>query len=202
VTAGIAAGRRTAGCSAGDPAALAAGDERALLLRRFAVIDIDGNGVWQRADYEQLTRRLCDTFGHSADSGPARGVASGQRALFDALLAHMDANGDQQISPDEFTGSLGRAIGDWHGFDAAVRVAARTLIQVADDDGNGVLDNGEYIRLAGVYGASPEEAAQAFTQLDLDRNGVLDSAEIATAISQFFASPDTTVPGNLAFGHL
>jgi len=195
VTAGIAKSRQPAGTAP-------AGDERALLLRRFAVIDIDGNGIWQRADYEQLTRRLCDTFGHGVDSAAARGVASGQRALFDALLAHMDADGDQQITPDEFTGSIGRAIDDRPGFDAAVRAAARTLIQAADEDGNGVLDPGEYTRLASVYGASAGEAARAFAQLDLDRNGVLDTAELATAISQFFASPDTAAPGNLVFGRL
>jgi tellurite resistance protein TerC len=207
VTAGIAKSRQPAVRPAADPVALPAGtaqagDERPLLLRRFAVIDIDGNGVWQRADYEQLTRRLCDTFGHSAGSAAARGIAAGQRALFDALLAHMDADGDQQITPDEFTGSMGRAISDRPRFDAAVRAAARTLIQAADEDGNGVLDSGEYTRLAGAYGASAGEAARAFAQLDLDRNGVLDTAELATAISQFFASPDTTAPGNLAFGRL
>ena len=185
------------------PAGLApAGGERDVLLRRFAVFDIDGNGVWQRADYEQLTRRLCDTFGHSTGSAAARAVAAGQRALFDALLTHMDADGDQQITPDEFTASLGRAIDDRPGFDAAVRAAARTLIQAADEDGNGVLDTGEYTRLAGVYGASAGEAARAFAQLDLDRNGFLDTAELAAAMSQFFASPDTAAPGNLAFGRL
>ncbi len=209
VTAGAVSGRRTAGHRAGNapgaapPAGLApAGGERDVLLQRFAVFDIDGNGVWQRADYERLTRRLCYTFGHSHGSESAQAVAAGQRALFDALLAHMDADGDQQITPDEFTASLERGIDDQPGFDAAVRVAARTLIQVADEDGNGVLDSGEYTRLAGAYGASPGEAARAFAQLDLDRNGFLDTAELAAAISQFFASPDTAAPGNLAFGCL
>jgi Ca2+-binding EF-hand superfamily protein len=65
-----------------------------------------------------------------------------------------------------------------------------------------VLDTGEYTRLAGVYGASPEEAARAFAQLDLDGNGVLDTAELTAAISQFFTSPDATAPGNLTFGRL
>ena len=83
-----------------------------------------------------------------------------------------------------------------------LRAAARALIQAADEDGNGVLDTGEYTRLASVYGASAEEAGRAFTQLDLDRNGVLDTAELAAAISQFFADPDTAAAGNLAFGHL
>ena len=49
----------------------------------------------------------------------------GQRALFDALLAHMDADGDQEITRDEFIAALGRAVEDRPGFDAAVRTAAR-----------------------------------------------------------------------------
>src|ERR1700730_10393120 len=58
--------------------------ERAMLERRFAVVDTDGNGVWQRDDYRLLTRRLCETFGHTADSAAGRAVASAQSALFDA----------------------------------------------------------------------------------------------------------------------
>jgi tellurite resistance protein TerC len=204
-TASAVAGRRP---PAGDPAGRADGERpdrvrpENVLMRRFAIIDLDGNGVWQRADYEQLTRRLCRAFGHPADSAPARALAAGQRALFDALLAHMDANGDQQITPEEFTGSIGRTRADESGFDAAVEAAADGLIQVADQDGNAVLDVGEYVRLAGQYGADPGAAARAFAQLDLDRNGVIDTAELSAAIRQFFTSPDPAVPGNLAFGRL
>ena len=180
---------------------LAAG-ERAMLARRFAVLDIDGNGVWQRADYQRLTRRLCETFGHPADSAAGQAVAMGQRALFDALLSHMDADGDQEITRDEFIAALGRAIEDRPGFDAAVRTAADALVQAADQDGNGALDAGEYARLAAAYGARADEAAQAFGRLDRDRNGMVDIAELALAISQFFTSRDAGAYGNLAFGHL
>jgi Ca2+-binding EF-hand superfamily protein len=176
--------------------------ERTVLERRFAVIDTDGNGVWQRNDYEQLTQRLCDAFGHAASSAPGQAVASGQRALFDALLLHMDVNADQEITVDEFAAAVGRTIKDRPGFDTAVRTAAHTLVQMADRDGNGVLDAAEYAELAAVYGASADEAARAFCRLDLDHNGVLDSAEFTLAISQFFASPDADAHGNLAFGHL
>jgi len=71
-------------------------DEETMLARRFAVIDIDGNGVWQREDYQQLTRRLCEAFGHAVDSAAGQAVATGQRTLFEALLSHMDADGDQE----------------------------------------------------------------------------------------------------------
>ena len=163
-------------------------DRRTTEERRFAIVDTDGNGVWQRNDYEQLTRRLCETFGHATDSAPGRAVADGQRALFDAMLAHMDASGDQEISRDEFATGLRRAIEDRAGFHTAVRAAAAALIQVADRDGNGVLDPAEYRRLAAVYGARAEEAERTFGRLDLDRNGVLDTAELSLGIGQFFAA--------------
>ena len=114
----------------------------------------------------------------------------------------MDADGDQGITQDEFAAALGRAMKDRRSFDAAVRTAAGTLLQVADQDGNGALDVGEYARLAAVYGARADEAARAFHRLDQDNNQVLDTAELTMAISQFFTSRDPGAPGNLAFGHL
>jgi tellurite resistance protein TerC len=176
---------------------------RAMLERRFTVIDTDGNGVWQRADYQLLTRRLCETFGHAADSAAGHALASAQRALFDTMLSHMDANRDDMISREEFVAGVSRGRpADRPGFEAAVSAAAQTLIQVADTDGNGVLDPGEYTRLAAVYGARADEAERAFGRLDQDRNGVLDAAELTMAISQFFASRDPRARGSVAFGRL
>jgi tellurite resistance protein TerC len=180
-------------------AGLVAG-RRSPLARRFAVMDIDRNGVWQHQDYRELTQRLCAAFGHAVDSPPARAVASGQRALFDALLAHMDANGDQQITLDEFATAVGRPVQDRAGFNAAVGAAANTLIAAADRDRDGTLNPAEYAELVAAYGTSTSQAARAFRRLDLDRNGVLDGTEYALAITQFFTSSDPRVPGNLAFG--
>jgi len=97
---------------------------------------------------------------------------------------------------------VGLDIADRPGFDAAVGSTARTLLQVADTDGNGVLDPGEYTRLAAAYGARADQARRAFSRLDQDRNGVLDAAELTAAISQFFASRDPRARGNVAFGYL
>ena len=156
--------------------------------RRFAIVDTDGNGVWQREDCEELTRKLCETFGYAPGSALGRAVANGQRALFDVMLAHMDANGDQEISRDEFAAGLSRPVQDRPGFHTAVRAAAVALIQVADRDGNGVLDPEEYRQLAAVYGTGADEAERAFSRLDLDRNGFVDTAELSLGIGQFFAA--------------
>ena len=190
VLAGMAASRRR------RPAAA-----RSVLARRFAVIDANGNGVLDAGDYQLAARRLCEAFGYAADSPAARSAATALRALFDRMLAHMDADGDHVISPDEFVTAAGREIEDRAGFDAAAGATARTLIQVADTDGNGVLDAGEYTRLAAVYGVDADQAARAFGRLDLDRNGVLDTAELSQAISQFFVPEDPGIRGTAAFGH-
>jgi tellurite resistance protein TerC len=176
--------------------------ERTMLERRFAVVDTDGNGVWQRDDARLLTQRLCQTFGYAADSAAGRALAASQGALFDTMLSHLDANDDQEISREEFVAGVGPDLADRPGFDAAVGATVRSLIQVADADGNGVLDTAEYTRLAAVYGARADQAEQAFGRLDQDRNGVLDATELTLAISQFFASRDPGGYGNLAFGHL
>lgn len=198
----------TAGLLGGKPAtaseqapALAAG-ERAQLSRRFAVLDVDHNGTWRRQDYEQQAQRVCNAFGHPPGSPARRNVTNAQRGLFSALLAHMDSDGDQEITPGEFAASLGRSIDDQPGFEAAISATASALLQAADTDGNGVLDGGEYARLTAAYGASVQQASHAFHQLDLDHNGVLDVAELTQAIRQFFTSPDPHTPGNLTFGHL
>jgi tellurite resistance protein TerC len=199
VAAGLLASRLA---TAGEPAPGPATAQNAQLDRRFAVLDIDHNGTWQQQDYEQQAQRVCNAFGHPPGSRARKNVTDAQRGLFSALLAHMDANGDQKITPAEFAASVGRNIADQPGFDAAISATASALLQAADVDGNGVLDPGEYTRLTAAYGASTQQASQAFRQLDLDHNGVLDVTELTQAIRQFFTSPDPHTPGNLAFGHL
>ena len=73
--------------------------ERTMLERRFAVVDTDRNGVWQRGDGQLLAQRLGQTFGYAADSAAWRAVATAQGALFDTMLSHLDANHDQRDQP-------------------------------------------------------------------------------------------------------
>ena len=173
-----------------------------MLERRFAVVDTDGNGVWQWDDCRLLIQRLCQTFGQPADSAAGRAVAAALGTLFDTMLSHLDANRDGVISREEFVAGVGPDLTGQPEFDAAVGATARALLGVADADGNGVLDPGEYTRLAEVYGARADQAERAFGRLDQDRNGVLDVTELTLAISQFFASRDPGGYGNVAFGHV
>ena len=129
-------------------------------------------------------------------------MATALGTLFDTMLSQLDANRDGVISREEFVAGVGPGLAGRPEFDAAIGATARALLGVADADGNGVLDPGEYTRLAAVYGARADQAERAFGRLDQDRNGVLDATELTLAISQFFASRDPGGYGNVAFGHV
>ena len=176
--------------------------QRAAFERRFAVIDTDGNGVWQRNDCEQLTRRLCASSATPSIPAQDRPSPPGRTRCSTRCCGTWTPTATGRSPRRSSPPAFGRRIEDRPGFDTAVRAAAQALVQVADRDGNGVLDAAEYAELTAVYGASTDEAAQAFRRLDLDRNGVLDNVEFTTAISQFFASPDADAAGSLAFGRL
>ena len=76
---------------------------RSVLVRRFAAIDANGNGVLDAGDYQLAARRLCEAFGYTADSAPARAVATALSALFDRMLAHMDARRRPRDHPGRIT---------------------------------------------------------------------------------------------------
>ena len=59
--------------------------------------------------------------GLAAESAAGRALATAQGALFDMMLAHMDANGDRVISRDEFVAAVGPGVGYRPGFDTAGR---------------------------------------------------------------------------------
>ena len=98
---------------------------RTMLERRFAVVDTDGNGVWQRDDYRLLIQRLCQTFGYAADSAAGRAVTTALGTLFDTMLSHLDANRDGVISREEFVAGVGPDLAGRPEFDAAVGATAR-----------------------------------------------------------------------------
>ncbi len=131
----------------------------------FSNVDSDSNGVLSKAELEANARK---------DS-----VARVRR-----MLAKLDANGDDQISPDEVRGRLGahfaQADTDGDGLlskaeleanaskDSVARV--RRMLAKLDTDGNGVLSRDE------LQGGTPQDTIRRF---DEDGNGAISAEEFA-----------------------
>ncbi|GHJ43046.1 calcium-binding protein [Catellatospora sp. TT07R-123] len=130
-------------------------------------------------------------------------VREGYLALWRALVAKMDADGDGRISEEEFLTSVGRSIVVRpDGFDNHLRPLAEALMGLTDTDGDEQVSPNEFTALFGALGAAGGDAAHAFSVLDRDGNGHLSTEEIIDAIREYYTSPDPDAPGNLLFGDL
>jgi Ca2+-binding EF-hand superfamily protein len=177
--------------------------QRRKLERRFEILDRDGDGKLEQADYEQVTSRMAAAFGHDPDGPPAVALRDTYLALWAALLRKMDSDGDGQISRDEFITSVARSIvAREDGFSRHIEPIAHAVLTMADTNGSGELDADEFSRMWVAIGVPADDTARAFQQLDRDQSGRLSLDEITAAIHEYYTSVDPNAPGNALFGPL
>ena len=166
---------------------------------RFSMLDATGDGYVTRDDYEAFALRLVQAFGEPPGSGAAVAVREGYRQLWAALSARAETDRDGRISEAEFLAWVG-SVADDDGFDAEIAPLAQAVVALADDDGSGVLAEGELRRLLTACGLSGEQAERVFADLDTDASGSVDVAELVAAIRAFCVEPSAGQPGAWLFG--
>lgn len=165
----------------------------------FSLMDITGDGYLTVDDFDAFALRLAQAYGEPPGSPRALAVRAGYRALWRSMAERADANRDGRITEAEF-----RAWLDMHwdndAFDADIAPLAHAVLELADADGNGVLDREELVRLLVGCEYTPLEAAVIFDRLDLDDSGTITTDELVTAIREFCLNPTADQPGAWLFG--
>lgn len=174
-------------------------DESPTARSGFDLLDVTADGYLAADDYEVFGLRLVQAFGEAPGSPRALAVRAGYRALWHSMAAMADTDRDHRISPEEFHTWIENHW-DNETFDREIAPLAQSVIDLADADGNGVLDRDELTRLLLGCDRSPAEAAAIFTRLDLDGSGAIDTAELITAIREFCLHPTADSPGAWLFG--
>ncbi|MEU8763535.1 EF-hand domain-containing protein [Streptomyces sp. NPDC048659] len=147
--------------------------------RIFAMLDADGDGVITHDEYLARVDRAATACGRDARD-PLVAVA---RAAHEEVFRQMDGDGDGGVTFAEYR--------DWAGHDAfedSCRPALGSLFDLADLDGDGRLDAGEFTRLRAATGNSADGAAAAFAVLDSDGDGAVDRADYLAAIHDFLTT--------------
>ncbi|WP_378309988.1 EF-hand domain-containing protein [Amycolatopsis silviterrae] len=177
-----------------------AGAHARKLIRRFELMDANGNGYLEREDYALLSRRLIEEFAGSAGPAKANAVLDTYLRYWDEFIGHMDRDGDGRVTKGEFVQAISAKTIDAAGFDRVAEPHFRAVCELADTDGDGSVNRAEFIRVMSVYGVGAQDAEAVFARLDSDADGALTVGELTAAGRDFYLSDDDGSNGSGLFG--
>jgi Ca2+-binding EF-hand superfamily protein len=176
--------------------------QRTKLARMFALLDLNGDGFVEQADY----RRRVEAF--AALRGWTSGAPERERNLahaldeWESLRESADEDGDGRVSQAEFLRYGATFLDDRDAVRSYARGDVQLLFDAMDRDGDGRITVDEYREYLQVCGADAAAADGFFRYADVDGDGRMTRAEIAHAFEEFFLSTDPSAAGNLLFGPL
>ncbi|WP_282204100.1 oxygenase MpaB family protein [Kitasatospora fiedleri] len=176
-------------------------DNRPVRMAAFyrQVMDQTGDGRLTSADFQAMAHNICwplelDQTGESA-------VYAAFDTWWHHLLATMDADGNGEISCEEFvTAMLAGIDRDPDYLDQGLHVAVRAMFRAADLDHSGLLDAEEYRTLFGGSRVHPAELTHGFRQLDTDGDGQITEEEFVRGFTEFFTARTESTAGTQLLG--
>lgn len=165
----------------------------------FDWFDQNGDGKLSQDDLQAMAELFAGVATED-DRANATAMRKAIETWWQLLLEHGDADGDGEISRQEFIAVMEANVTSPQNFEAAVLALADALMNAVDTDGDGVVNLDEYVRMYISIGVAPQHAGVAFKKLDRDGDGVISHEEFSTAISEFYLSADIDAPGNWLIG--
>jgi Ca2+-binding EF-hand superfamily protein len=167
----------------------------------FAVFDADGDGIIVGSDFVKMAGLVCDLIGVTDDAKRAA-FKDGYLAWWEQLRADADQDGDGRINMAEFAVAVASGGGDplayYH---QAAGPVLKMMTEAMDRDGDGFIEQQDYLRLSDLPGMAPQAYLAAFGRLDSDGDGRLTPAQFQEAIAHLFLSQDPADPGTAMLGH-
>lgn len=168
----------------------------------FDLLDADGDGYLTEEDHALMGRRVAERFGCAADSPEARRIVEAYLSIWSDVHLGNDIDGDGKVTRDEFISGTMALRSDPRTADAALGGLAEHFMAIADQNGDGVIDEREYTAfLDGTAPGLPTgRAAEAFQHLDADGDGQLTHVELKRALIEYYTSEEPAAVGNWLWG--
>ncbi|MEU8134032.1 EF-hand domain-containing protein [Streptodolium elevatio] len=167
---------------------------------RFDSIDVDGDGVVTKADFERAGERVVEGLGLTRESAQGRAVLDGAGTFWAALADAADVDRDGKITRDEFVIACTETmLATPAGFGITARPFAESVAKAADPDGDGLLTADEYKRMLTAMGVKREALADAAAHR-ANEDGSISVAAAIDAAQDFYTSDRPYHPATYSFG--
>ncbi|EME99433.1 EF-hand domain-containing protein [Streptomyces mobaraensis NBRC 13819 = DSM 40847] len=167
---------------------------------RFRQLDVDGDGFVSQDDVRGRARQLADALGVPPHDPLTRAAEDAADVYWKGVVSHTPDGGARRVDLPAFVAALEAAREDGT-LRSMVKPTVRAHLAVADQDGDGVVDAGEFAAAQQALGIPEDRARDAFTALDVDGDGRLTLAEWENAVWDFYTGTDPDGPGGRVLGH-
>ncbi|MFJ2862917.1 oxygenase MpaB family protein [Kitasatospora sp. NPDC087314] len=176
-------------------------DTREPRLDRFfrEVLDQTGDGFITVHDLRAMAHNVCWQL--DLDEAAEARVYEAFDGWWEQLRVAMDANGDGQVSREEFVAAtVAGCDRDPAYLEQGLLPALRAVFTAADTDGSGFLEADEYRAVFGGPRVHPAELSHGFRQLDVDGDGRITLEEFLHGFTEFFTARAESTPGSQLLG--
>ncbi|MFJ8659082.1 EF-hand domain-containing protein [Streptomyces sp. NPDC093795] len=156
------------------------------LSKRFDKWDVNGDGVLEPSDFVTEAANIARAFGEKPESAKGIQLRDGFIAMFQNLAKRAGVAPQGQIDRAQFLQAAGEVVqGGAASFNPVLGPVTKGIVALADKNGDGVIDEGEFATWLQALGLSKDEARDAFRQIDTDGSGTLSEDELLTAVRRF-----------------
>lgn len=160
----------------------------------FGAMDVNADGLLERADFAALTVRWTENRGLDPASTEAARLSAIMMGWWETLLDASDA--EATVTLEEVLTVVDRLAADT----TAVAATARAMFEAIDADGDGRISAAEYRELIETWNGTATDTDEIFTKLDLDGDGHLSLDEFIELWTEFWAGDNPNAPGTWVFG--
>ncbi|UED88151.1 EF-hand domain-containing protein [Streptomyces profundus] len=157
----------------------------------FSVLDADGNGVLEQADFALMGSRV-DAAAWRSTPAEREVVRVEFRNWWEALAAALDTDGDGRIDFDEYSG----VVLSPERFADTVAAFARALAPLGDPEGRGTIARDVFLALMTAIGFAPDRVDAVFDALGPSADDRIEVTAWEGAVRDFFTPDKVGIAGD------